>query len=223
MPGSYNKVQGIFELNGEYVRIESSPVAVNPGTMGTQAATTTEQSIQLQSQEVLTALRNHPASGRLAIAIDSDISKWENTAADIELCAGDTLLIPKRPNFVVVRGQVYNPVAIGYVPRRDLDWYLEKAGGSTRTGDKKHIYVLRADGSVVVPRDEQSIWMGGSFKNARMQPGDTIFVPEKIIGSLAEHHRRGADHVCGYPSPRYWRSYLIQKGDPPAAGEAIEI
>jgi hypothetical protein len=59
---------------------------------------------------------------------------------------------------------------------------LEKAGGSTRTGDKKHVYVLRADGSIVVPRNLGSIWMGGGFRDVRMQPGDTIFVPEKIIG-----------------------------------------
>ena len=164
------------------LRIESTPVTVNPAAMGTQGATGMEQSLQMQRQEVLTALRNHPASGRLVIHIDSDISKWENTPADIELRAGDTLVIPKRPNFVMVSGQVYNPVAISYVPRRDLSWYLEKAGGSTRTGDKKHIYVLHADGSIVVPRDSGSIWMGGNFKNLRMQPGDTIFVPEKVIG-----------------------------------------
>jgi protein involved in polysaccharide export with SLBB domain len=167
------------------LRIESTPVTVNPGAMTTQAATDMQQSIQMQRQQILAALRNHPANGRLVIHVDSDISKWENTPADIELRAGDTLLIPKRPNFVIVSGQVYNPLAVSYVPRRDLDWYLQKSGGSTRTGDKKHIYVLRADGSVFVPRDEQSIWMGGSFKNARMQPGDTIFVPEKIIGGSA--------------------------------------
>lgn len=167
------------------LRIEATPVGVNPGTMSTQAATEMQQSLQMQRQEVLTGLRNHPVSGRLVIDITSDINKWENTPADIELRAGDTLYIPKRPNFVMVSGQVYNPVAISYVPGRDLDWYLEKAGGSTRTGDKKHIYVLRADGSIVVPRNSGTIWMGGGFRDVRMQPGDTIFIPEKIIGGSA--------------------------------------
>ena len=86
------------------------------------------------------------------INISSDISRWENTPADIELRAGDTLLIPKRPDFVVVSGQVYNPVAISYVPGKDLSWYLRKSGGATPNGDKKQIYVLHADGSVV-PRN----------------------------------------------------------------------
>jgi len=163
------------------LRIESTPVTVSAGAMSADAATQMRQSVQMQRDAILIALRNHPASGRLVIQIDSDISKWENTSADIELRAGDTLYIPKRPNFVMVGGQVYNPVAVSYVPRRNFDWYLQKAGGLTSSGDKKRMYVLHADGSVVIPRRAGSIWMGGDL-NLRMQPGDTIVVPEKILG-----------------------------------------
>ena len=113
------------------------------------------------------------------INISSDVSRWENTPADLELRAGDTLLIPKRPEFVITSGQVYNPVAITYVPGKNLKWYLRKAGGVTRSGNAKDIYVLRADGSVV-PRGNG--WMGSDYSSLRMRPGDTIFVPEKIIG-----------------------------------------
>jgi protein involved in polysaccharide export with SLBB domain len=135
--------------------------------------------MEAQRQEILASLRSHPASGRLIINISSDVSRWENTPEDIELRPGDTLLIPKRPNFVVVSGQVYNPTAISYTPGRDLGWYLRKAGGATRYGDKKEIYVLHADGSVV-PRGDS--WVSSNFMDLRMRPGDTIFVPEKIIG-----------------------------------------
>ena len=138
-----------------------------------------QQSLQQQRDQVLTALRSHPASGRMVINISADISKWENTSADIEMRAGDTLVIPKRPNFVMVSGQVYNPTAISYVPGRDVGWYLKKAGGATPSGNKKDIYVLRADGSIV---PHGSIWTGNDSMNLRLRPGDTIFVPEKIIG-----------------------------------------
>jgi protein involved in polysaccharide export with SLBB domain len=163
-------------------RIEETPTGFKPGAMNEQAAASMEQALQQERQQALTALRSHPATGRLVINISTDVSRWENTPADIELRAGDTLFIPKRPNFVGVSGQVYNPVAISYFPRRDLGWYLEKAGGPTDFGDKKHIYVLRADGSVVVVREAESIWRGRNFTSIRMQPGDTIFVPEKIVG-----------------------------------------
>jgi protein involved in polysaccharide export with SLBB domain len=163
-------------------RIETTPVDFRPGAMSTQDQAATQQSLQQQRQQILTALRSHPASGRLVINISPDIGKWENTSADIEMRAGDTLVIPKRPNFVMVSGQVYNSTGISYVPGRDVGWYLRKAGGATPYGNKKYMYVLRADGSVVVPREAESIWMGRNFMSLRMQPGDTIFVPEKIIG-----------------------------------------
>ena len=160
-------------------RIEDTPVAIRPGAMSAQAATDMLQSLQQQRQQILTTLRSRPASGRLVINISLDISKWENTSADLELRAGDTLVIPKRPNFVTVSGQVYNPIAIGYVPGRDLGWYLQKAGGATPYGNKKYIYVLRADGSVVA---HENSWIRGDSMNLRLRPGDSVFVPEKIIG-----------------------------------------
>ncbi len=160
-------------------RIESTPIDVKPTSVTGQDQTPVQQSIQQQRDRVLADLRNHPANGRLVIDISADVSKWENTSADIELRAGDTLLIPKRPNFVMVSGQVYNPTAISYVPGRDAEWYLRKAGGATPEGNKKQIYVLRADGSVVA---HDSSWIGGSAMNIRMRPGDSILVPEKVVG-----------------------------------------
>jgi len=160
-------------------RIESTPVTVRQGAMSSQAATDIQQSLQQQRQQILTTLRSRPASGRLVINISSDIGKWENTSADVEMRTGDILFIPKRPNFVMVSGQVYNPAAISYVPGRDLGWYLRKAGGTTPYGDKKHIYVLRADGSVIA---HENRWNSSNPVSLRLRPGDTVFVPEKIIG-----------------------------------------
>jgi protein involved in polysaccharide export with SLBB domain len=160
-------------------RIETTPVTVRPGAMSEQAQSSMQQSLQQQRLQAITALRSHPAGGRLVINISPDISKWENTSADIEMRAGDTLVIPKRPNFVMVSGQVYNPTAISYVPGREVGWYLRKAGGATPYGNKKQIYVLRADGSVVA---HESSWIGGNVTSLRLRPGDSIFVPEKIIG-----------------------------------------
>ena len=160
-------------------RIQNTPVEIVQGGMSAQASTDKMQSFQSQRAEILASLRSHPASGRLVIGISSDISKWENTSADIELRADDTLLIPKRPNFVAIAGQVYNPVAISYVPGKNLGWYLRKGGGPTPSGNKKQIYVMRADGSVV-PRDDN--WMTNNYMDLRMRPGDAVIVPEKIIG-----------------------------------------
>ena len=162
-------------------RIEETPVAVVTNSSSpNQSAGNLQNSLETQKQEILTSLRNGTVSGRMVISISSDIDKWANTSADIEVRSGDKLTVPKRPEFVMTSGQVYNSVAITYVPGKNLGWYLRRAGGATRNGNKKDIYVLRADGSVV-PRE--SGWIGNDFMSLRMRPGDTIFVPEKIGGA----------------------------------------
>jgi protein involved in polysaccharide export with SLBB domain len=136
------------------------------------------QMMQQQRQSALRALQNNPAKGRLVLRITPDIAQWENTAADVELRAGDTLTVPKEPGFVVISGQVYNPSALSYSPGKNAAWYLTRAGGPTRFGNKKDIYVLRADGSVVSRRGRFS----EAVLAARLKPGDSIIVPEKIVG-----------------------------------------
>jgi protein involved in polysaccharide export with SLBB domain len=138
------------------------------------------QAMQQQRDQVLLSLRNHPANGRLVINITKDISKWENTADDIELSPGDKLFIPKRQSFVLVSGQVYNQTAITYVPGKDGSWYLRQAGGATNHGDKGEIFVVRANGAVV---GHASGFLTGNSLSVRMRPGDTIIVPEKALGS----------------------------------------
>jgi protein involved in polysaccharide export with SLBB domain len=160
-------------------RLETAPVNFQPGAMSAQEQTTLQQSLEQQRLHILTLVRSRPATGRQVINISSDIASWSNTSADIELRAGDTLVIPKRPNFVMVTGQVYNATAISFVPGRTVAWYLQKAGDATASGDKKQTYILRADGSVV---GHPNSWISGSFMNLRLHPGDAVIVPEKIIG-----------------------------------------
>jgi protein involved in polysaccharide export with SLBB domain len=116
----------------------------------------------------------------MVINITPDISKWQDTAADVEMRPGDTLSIPKREGFVLVSGQVYNQVAISYAPGKDGSWYLRQAGGVTKSGDRGAVFVIRANGSVV---GHSSGWLTGDSLSFRMRPGDTIIVPEKSVGS----------------------------------------
>jgi protein involved in polysaccharide export with SLBB domain len=129
----------------------------------------------------LQRLRSQRASGRLVIRIAADISSWENTSADIEMRAGDVLVIPKRPGFILVSGQVYNASAITYVPNETAGWYLKHAGGTTDLANNKEIFIVRANGDVIGRRSS-----GGMFKgdvlSTRLNAGDVIVVPQKIVG-----------------------------------------
>jgi protein involved in polysaccharide export with SLBB domain len=138
------------------------------------------QAAAAQQAEVLQRLRNQPASGRLVIHVSSDISSWENTPADIEMRSGDVLTIPKRPGFVLVSGQVYNASAITYVPGKTASWYLRRAGGSNEVANRGEIFVIRANGSVVGRRSGE--WYRSDVLATRLDPGDVVVVPQKIIG-----------------------------------------
>jgi hypothetical protein len=132
-----------------------------------------------QYQTTLTELGANPPVGRVDIRISSNINHWKNTSADIEVRAGDTLVIPKRPDFVMVTGQVFNPTAVSYRPGKSAKWYLGQSGGPTTIANKKDIFVIRADGSVVGAK--KNLWEGESL-SATLHPGDTVVVPEKAIG-----------------------------------------
>ena len=142
------------------------------------------QAMFLQRQQIVKTLKNQPASGRLVITISSNIKQWQSTPADIELRAGDVLTIPKRPNFVMVSGQVYNAAAITFSPGKNAEWYLRQAGGPTDMANKKDIYIIKANGSVI-GRSGTSGWWTGSVLSSAIHPGDTVVVPEKIVGGGA--------------------------------------
>ncbi len=136
---------------------------------------------QRERQQLVTRLKQIQPSGRMIIHITGAIEKWQNTISDVEVRAGDALYIPKRPNFVMVAGQVYNPSAITFSPGKHAGWYLKQAGGPTSLANKKDIFVVRANGTVVGRNSGE--WWSGKTLGATLQPGDTIFVPQKGAGS----------------------------------------
>jgi protein involved in polysaccharide export with SLBB domain len=140
-----------------------------------------QQAALQQRERVLSALRQAPISGRLVIRLYRDLSKLEGSADDIELRNGDRLFVPKRPDFVLVTGQVYNSNAITFTPRKSAGWYLRRAGGATGLADKKAIFIVRASGEVISASDGG--WWGGGVLSQRIEPGDTIVVPERPVGT----------------------------------------
>lgn len=131
-----------------------------------------------QFQSTVDSLTANPPAGRVAIRISADVSRWKNTPADIEVRAGDTITIPKRPGYVMVTGQVFDPMAVSYRPSRSAKWYLTQSGGPTNMANKKGIFVIRADGSIIGGKEN----LFSDPLDSPLQPGDTIVVPERTLG-----------------------------------------
>jgi polysaccharide biosynthesis/export protein len=150
------------------------------------AATTTtdpdekasDESAYTQWRATLDNLINNPPSGRVTIQVSSNLKAWANTIRDITVRSGDVMTVPKRPSYVVVQGQVYGPSAIAYRPGKSARWYLQQGGGPTNLANKRSIFVIRADGTVI--GGHSYLW--SNQLEATLQPGDMVIVPEKALG-----------------------------------------
>jgi protein involved in polysaccharide export with SLBB domain len=136
-------------------------------------------SAMLQWKNTLEKLQTTPPAGRMVIHISTNLRRWANSPADVQVRAGDVIYIPKRPNFVMVDGSVYNPTAVTYKPGKSAGWYLNQAGGPTAMANKRAIFVIRADGSVVGGKG--GLFSGGALDTG-LQPGDMVVVPDKAFG-----------------------------------------
>jgi len=133
---------------------------------------------------IIAQLKKTRAKGRVIIHLAGN-GKIEGTVSDVLLEDGDRLDVPKKMNVVNVVGRVYNPTGIVFDPARDsVGYYLRMVGGPTESADRDHIFLLKADGSVVTRETADTgffAFAGGGLMSARVEPGDSILVPEKLV------------------------------------------
>ena len=132
-----------------------------------------------QTEATLAQLQASAPIGRVVMHISPDMKSWQNTAADVAVRDGDVLFVPKKAGYVMVNGQVFNPTAVSFRPGRSAKWYLSQAGGVTQMADKKAVFVIRADGSVIAAKNNSAGWWGGDPMSVTLRAGDVIVVPEK--------------------------------------------
>jgi hypothetical protein len=77
----------------------------------------------------------------------------------------------------MVRGAVNSPGPVAYEPGKNLDWYVDRAGGYTQTGDQGHAYVTQPNG------EREGVKRKAVFSDRvpRPQPGAVVYVPTKIV------------------------------------------
>ncbi len=143
-------------------------------------AVAAKQGFADQQAYLISKIKDTPTVGRMVIKISGDVGSWKGTPADVQVRAGDVLTIPKRPTFVMVSGQVFNPLAVTYRPGKSARWYLGQAGGATELANKKNIFVVRADGSLIGNGGGLGWWNSDPL-SVTLNPGDMVYVPEKFI------------------------------------------
>lgn len=109
--------------------------------------------------------------GRMVINLDQVIEG--NKQQNILLENGDKIYVPPLRNIVTVMGHIQMPTSLIFDSNLSVQDYINATGGPKKQADTDRIYVIRANGSVMLP--DSSYW----FKRGedKLMPGDTIVVP----------------------------------------------
>jgi protein involved in polysaccharide export with SLBB domain len=141
-----------------------------------QAAVT--QSTMASQRALVEKLRETPPTGRIVLDL-SPTAAGIQALPDLPLEDGDRIYIPSRPNTVSVIGTVYNQASFVYSKDFRLGDYLQQAGGPSRFADRSHMFLIRADGSVLTKPPSASVF-GRHIESLAMLPGDTLVVPTYV-------------------------------------------
>lgn len=157
-------------------------LAVSPSASSNTSDVAASQQMTLQ---MIARLSRISATGRIVLRFNVGNSSVEDIPA-IGLENGDRFIVPFAPADVNVVGAVYDQNSFLFRPGRTLDFYVRLAGGANRNADWRHAFLVRADGSVISHSHsgESGFWKQ-SFTDLKLNPGDTIVVPEKTLRPTA--------------------------------------
>ncbi|HTW80089.1 MAG TPA: SLBB domain-containing protein [Terracidiphilus sp.] len=166
----------IDRLDNELARNSMSMV----GLSGADGAAGVQQSQVENIDRILIAkLRQFHSNGRIVLNLNPQ-SEGDGALPDLPLEDGDRFVVPARPATVQVIGAVFDQDAFLYRSDARVSDYLRLAGGPTRDADTRQAFILRADGSVTSRSMDQSVF-DSRLGRLRLNPGDTIVIPEKGI------------------------------------------
>jgi protein involved in polysaccharide export with SLBB domain len=158
----------------EAIRQLEISLAAAPLTTDTSISAADRAAQIAGARAVLDRLRQAEPDGRVVLQITPDATALPG---DIVLENNDAIYVPPRATTVGIFGAVYRPASFLVTgpgkPARVRD-YVEKAGGPLRSADRGNTFVVRANGEVL-SRKRDAL-------DARVLPGDVIFVPVKTQG-----------------------------------------
>jgi protein involved in polysaccharide export with SLBB domain len=145
-------------------------LALNSGSTASSAQGTIAN---LQGQLIL-QLQTERASGRVSLNIPPSATSVSDVPPML-LENGDVVSVPSVGSTVNIIGSVYNPSLYQYADSKNVKYYLQLAGGADRDADPRHMFIIRANGSVVSKQQDN-----GRFDKLRLLPGDALVVPAKL-------------------------------------------
>ena len=131
-------------------------------------------------QDLVARLSQVRATGRIVLRFSAAKASIEDVPS-INLENGDRFVVPFVPSVINVVGAVYDQNSFLFEPGRTVNHFLQMAGGPDRDADRRHAFVIRADGSVISRAAVDKNYFEGGFNQLRLNPGDTVVVPDKTL------------------------------------------
>lgn len=168
----------------EYVRsldmgIQRSNLALSASAASSPQDIASGTAAQSSERELLARLRQIRATGRIVLEFKED-SRGTTGLPEITMEDGDSFVVPSAPASINVVGAVYDQNSFLHHPGRNVGQYLHLAGGPNRNADRRHEFIIRADGEVISRDGENGPW-GNRFDKLKLYPGDTVVVPDKTF------------------------------------------
>lgn len=117
-----------------------------------------------------TALEEMTIGESYTVAIDMEKAMANpGSIADVILRAGDVISVPAYNSTVKISGAVLYPNTVAFDPKKNWNYYISNAGGVSKDGLKRKVYMVHMNGSVATKGDA----------NFKVQPGTEIIVPAK--------------------------------------------
>jgi protein involved in polysaccharide export with SLBB domain len=103
------------------------------------------------------------------------VLKDSSSPDNLMLATGDSIHIPEYDPIVTVLGAVNSPGPVSFTRDKNLDWYVDAAGGYAQNGDRKRAYLTQPDGK------KQAVKRRFFFADdvPKPGPGAAIFVPAR--------------------------------------------
>jgi polysaccharide biosynthesis/export protein len=117
-------------------------------------------------------------NGRIALELQSDAVSI-NALPSVPLENADRIVVPTRPGFVTVAGAVLSNNALLWREDRTVAQYVGLAG-LDEAAEPEHMFVLRADGTVITNAQRSGFMGMGGLKSMQLSPGDTVVIPNKL-------------------------------------------
>ncbi len=161
-----------LEIQRATLAMEAMPAASPADLASTAAAASSER-------DLLATLSQIRATGRVVLEFKPE-SQGVTSIPAIALEDGDRFSVPPVPATVNVVGAVYDQNSFLFANGHRVAAYLHLAGGPNKNADRKHEFVIRADGEVISHEMTKGLW-GNEFDELTMNPGDTLVIPEKTL------------------------------------------